>query len=282
MEIYDRHSIRLKGYDYSQPGAYFVTICVEKHQSVFGKIIKGSMELNNFGWIAEKYCSITENHFQNVKFDIHITMPNHFHVIINIIDTKIIHHNPVGAGSPRPKTINTTPKFNKTKTNNKYHNINNRHSNFNIVKLNKNDVCSNVNDIHIDVDNAYPNTTNESQNKNNTYSYKNIGKQNVNNTHNCVVNVNRSGSDKNISGDNSNRSCVNTIGRGDLAPTLGQIVGFFKYGVSKHINLIRNTPGTKLWQRNYYEHIIHDKNEYRRISEYIKNNPFKWEMDYFN
>ena len=98
--MFDRRSIRLKGYDYSQPGSYFVTICTEKRKHLFGNIVKGKMLLNNFGQIVEKNCVITENHFKDIKIDVHITMPNHFHVII-----QIIRYNPVGVGSPRPYGI---------------------------------------------------------------------------------------------------------------------------------------------------------------------------------
>ena len=79
-----------------------------------------------------------------------------------------------------------------------------------------------------------------------------------------------------------NQDVDNANMRGNPAPTLGQIVGFFKYGVSKQINQIRKTPGVKIWQRNYYEHIIRNNNEYDRITEYIENNPIKWELDFLN
>ena len=65
------------------------------------------------------------------------------------------------------------------------------------------------------------------------------------------------------------------------APTLGGIIGSFKSlcvhrCIENHINI------TKLWQRNYYEHVIRDEEELRRIREYIINNPLKWELDYDN
>ena len=81
---------------------------------------------------------------------------------------------------------------------------------------------------------------------------------------------------------NGNPDVDNANMRGNPAPTLGQIVGFLKYGVSKRINCIRKTPGVKLWQQNYYEHIIRNKNEYSRITKYIENNPIKWESDILN
>lgn len=61
--------------------------------------------------------------------------------------------------------------------------------------------------------------------------------------------------------------------------TLGQIVAFFKYQAAKQINLIRNTPGLPVWQRNYYEHIIRSEEELHRIRQYIIENPAKWDND---
>ena len=48
---------------------------------------------------------------------------------------------------------------------------------------------------------------------------------------------------------------------------------------SKHVNILRNTPGNKLWQRNYWEHIIRNETELQRIREYIHNNPARWQED---
>ena len=53
----------------------------------------------------------------------------------------------------------------------------------------------------------------------------------------------------------------------------------FKSAVTKRINEIRATPGTKLWQRNYWEHIVLNEPELNRIREYIHNNPAQWELD---
>ncbi len=64
------------------------------------------------------------------------------------------------------------------------------------------------------------------------------------------------------------------------APTLGQIVAFYKYQSTKCVNQIRGTPGAPVWQRNYYEHIIRDLNDLSRIREYIRTNPLRRETDY--
>jgi putative transposase len=68
-------------------------------------------------------------------------------------------------------------------------------------------------------------------------------------------------------------------GRGNPAPTLGQIVAYFKYQSTKQINALNGTPGKRLFQRNYYEHIIRNERSLFKIRWYIKNNPRTWERD---
>ena len=60
---------------------------------------------------------------------------------------------------------------------------------------------------------------------------------------------------------------------------IGRLVGAFKTVSTKRINQMDGTPGAKLWQRNYYEHIIRNDTELHRIREYITNNPARWESD---
>lgn len=60
---------------------------------------------------------------------------------------------------------------------------------------------------------------------------------------------------------------------------LGRLIGAFKTVSTKRINDMRNTPGHKLWQRNYYEHVIQNENELLKIQKYIQENPLKWELD---
>ncbi|MDX1640557.1 MAG: transposase, partial [Balneolaceae bacterium] len=61
--------------------------------------------------------------------------------------------------------------------------------------------------------------------------------------------------------------------------TVGAIVRGYKSTVTKQINLVRQTPGQKVWQRNYYEHIIRNEKSLNRIRDYILNNPASWEED---
>ena len=60
---------------------------------------------------------------------------------------------------------------------------------------------------------------------------------------------------------------------------LSKIVGYFKMNSAKEINILRNTSGNTVWQRNYYEHIIRNENSLERIRTYIKNNPWNWKDD---
>lgn len=61
--------------------------------------------------------------------------------------------------------------------------------------------------------------------------------------------------------------------------TLGKIVAFFKYESTKRINGINNSIGSRIWQRNYFEHIIRNDDEMNHIREYIFNNPARWQQD---
>jgi REP element-mobilizing transposase RayT len=165
--ILDRKSTRLIGYDYSQPGPYFVTICTHEMKKLFGRIIGGVLDLNPYGCTAKKeWFQITVNlPYVELHEDEFVIMPNHIHGIIWITE--------VGATEP-------------------------------------------------------------------------------------VAQNSRSG----------------------LNPrSLGAIVGQYKSRTAKLINRNRNTPGKKVWQRNYYDRVIRNEKELQSIRIYIINNPLQWEDD---
>ena len=85
-----RHSIRLKEYDYSQAGAYFLAICTQNRECLFGDIIDGEIRLNEYGEIVAAEWIQTQIIRQNIQIDEYVVMPNHFHGIIILND-------PVGA-----------------------------------------------------------------------------------------------------------------------------------------------------------------------------------------
>ncbi|MEJ5283963.1 MAG: transposase [Brevinematales bacterium] len=189
-EIHHRRSIRLKNYNYSQPGTYFITLCVKNRENLFGTITNGQIQLNDYGKIAQKYWLEIPSHFPDVSLDEFVIMPNHFHgiVIINEIVGKVgaIHEllQPSQPEFPQP----SQPELSK---------------------------------IQEDIESP-------------------------------------------------------KIRR---KMTIPKIVGRFKMNSAKEINLLRQTPGIPVWQRNYYEHIIRIEKELNNIRKYIINNPLKWKTD---
>jgi putative transposase len=200
--IHNRRSIRLRGYDYTQPGAYFITIVTIKREQLFGAISAGEMRLNECGEIVADCWSAIPDHYCDVVMDEFAIMPNHIHGIIVICENVVEPAHPVGMGF--------VPIFNM--------------------------------DIGMDVGAGSPRP----------YETKP--------PHPIYM---------------------------ENAPTLGQIVAFFKYQSTKCMNKNRRTPGAPIWQCNYYacperqrgKHIIRNEVEWTDIREYIQNNPFQWEMD---
>ena len=167
-----RKSIRLKDYDYSQPGAYFVTICTHDKNCLFGEVVDGQIVLNEFGRIVEQEWRQSEHIRSEIRLDAFQIMPNHFHAIVYILDRGV-----VGATGRSPL-----------------------HS--------------------VLADKKRPN--------------------------------------------------------GPRPKSLSSLMAGFQSAVTAKINMIRQTPGAKVWQRNYYDHIIRTENELYRIREYIVANPAKW------
>jgi len=84
--MHQRRSIRLKAYDYSQAGAYFVTICTKDRECLFGDIVDEKMCINEIGEIVQAEWLRTAKIRPNVSLDEFIIMPNHLHGIIMIND----------------------------------------------------------------------------------------------------------------------------------------------------------------------------------------------------
>ncbi|HEX8948776.1 MAG TPA: transposase [Dissulfurispiraceae bacterium] len=81
-----RRSVRLKGYDYSQRGAYFITICAHSRECLFGDVVDGEIRLSDYGHVVEKEWMKTADIRQNIYLDCYMVMPNHFHGIVVIDD----------------------------------------------------------------------------------------------------------------------------------------------------------------------------------------------------
>jgi putative transposase len=85
----ERKNIRLKDWDYSSEGIYFLTICCRERKSFFGKIENNKMHLSDIGSIASRFWMEIPTHFPHVKLDEFVIMPNHLHGII-ILDYTVV------------------------------------------------------------------------------------------------------------------------------------------------------------------------------------------------
>ena len=85
-DVHHRRSIRLKGYDYSNAGAYFVTIVAWQREMLFGEIVDGNVLLNDFGQIVREEWERTAIVRPNVELGEYVVMPNHFHGILIFVD----------------------------------------------------------------------------------------------------------------------------------------------------------------------------------------------------
>jgi REP element-mobilizing transposase RayT len=83
--IHYRKSIRLKNYDYSMAGLYFITICTHERLPIFGNIVDGLMQLNDSGKIAHEEWQKTGSIRSNIVLHEFVIMPNHLHGIIQIV-----------------------------------------------------------------------------------------------------------------------------------------------------------------------------------------------------
>ena len=81
-----RRSTRLRNYDYSQPGAYFLTLCVWDRGSLFGEIVDGAMRPNAIGHIVAEEWVRTATIRSEIELDAWVVMPNHLHGILVISD----------------------------------------------------------------------------------------------------------------------------------------------------------------------------------------------------
>jgi hypothetical protein len=81
-EVHHRRSIRLSGYDYSESGAYFLTLCVRDMKPLFGRVAEGKMGLSPTGLVVQECWLEIPRHFRQVELDEFVVMPNHLHGIL--------------------------------------------------------------------------------------------------------------------------------------------------------------------------------------------------------
>ena len=206
--LHHRRSIRLRGYDYSQEGAYFITICAHHRRCIFGHIENKEMILNEYGQVAWEEWEKLPERWPHVELGAFQIMPNHVHGIIII-------HDHVGvplAGTQHAEHVAGTQ--------------------------------------HADTDDVVSVGRVPARG---TPTAGEMRTTQIQWTHNPTAGQ--------ITG--AYQSCVST--------------GCLKIAKSKQPELILG----KLWQRNFWEHIIRDLRAFDTISNYIITNPENWEGDKF-
>ncbi len=110
LTTHHRRSVRLKDHDYSQAGAYFVTICTHEKECMFGRVIDGQMRLNEYGRIVEEEWVKTADIRSGVELDASVVMPNHFHGVLAIVHggRGTVHRAPTSERFGKP-TSNSIP-----------------------------------------------------------------------------------------------------------------------------------------------------------------------------
>lgn len=210
--IHHRRSIRLKGYDYSSEGLYFITICCHNKVCLFGHVVNGAMVLNEYGQVAFNEWIKTPEIRPNVELGEFIVMPNHIHGIIRITRRGESHSPNIESNTPDSES----------------------HSSDGRGVLNTPDFMGESNTPDFGDD------------------YK--------------------------MGESVSPQRYSPQLRGP-SQTIGAIVRGYKSAVTKKLNALG--VGRKVWQRDYYEHIIRNEQSYYNISKYIVNNPSKWSDDKF-
>ena len=102
--IHNRRSIRLQEFDYTQPAAYFITICTYQRENSLGNIEQNQMRLNKFGKIVADHWQHLPGFFSNVKLDEWVIMPNHIHGIILLHSQKNLISGPSPTKKPAVKS----------------------------------------------------------------------------------------------------------------------------------------------------------------------------------
>ena len=106
MDLPKRKPTRLKGYDYSTPGMYFLTICVKDRKQLLGKIVgcgdfdTPQMILFEYGQILEKHIKLMNEKYSHINVDKYVIMPNHIHLLLTISDVDNINNGMSGTPSP--------------------------------------------------------------------------------------------------------------------------------------------------------------------------------------
>ena len=270
-KIHHRKSIRLKGYDYSQAGFYFVTICCQHRACLFGGIVDGAMILNDAGKMVINEWLKLKKRFKNIELQEYVVMPNHFHGIVEIVGATLVvaqnnatTYNVMGnIRKGQPQGIAPTDKT--------------------VAHTDKTVAPTDKTVAHTDKTVAHTDKTVAHTDKTIDHTDKTIA-----NTDKTVAHTDKTVANTDKTIDHTDKTIANTDKTVDHTDkTVGDMVGAFESITTvEYIRCVKNNHWQpfdgKLWQRNFWEHIIRNENEYRRITQYILENPRKWAMDKLN
>ncbi len=201
--------MRLLGFDYANPGAYFVTICAHRRMPIFGKVWAGRVHLTHAGRIAWDCWLALPGHSDGVTLDVFVVMPDHVHGILVI-------------GGEAGRRNGRTPGSDTGAA-----------SGADVVATR----------APIVGDRRAPDV---------------VGAQHAAPLRCPAPAPNHPG------------------GNGPYPGSLGTIIRSYKSAVTHRINLMRETPGARIWQRNYYERILRTQSDQESARWYVRTNPDRW------
>ena len=283
-----RRSIRLKGYDYSQAGAYFITICTQDRACLFGKVVNGEMQLNDAGRMVLAEWNMLPERFPHVVLDAFVVMPNHVHGIVVITnpatdDTATTAPTIVGTGLvpvPNAGTMGAVPDAGTMGA---------------VPDAGTMGAVPDAGTMGAVPDagtmGAVPNagTMGAVPDAGMMGAVPDAGMMGAVPDDGATTRVAPTAATIVGTGlvpvpdDGATTRVAPTVGD-IVAPTVGDIVGAFKSRVT--VEYIRGVKTSgwppfrgRLWQRNYYEHIIRNERALNAIRQYIIENPRRWQMD---
>jgi len=283
-KIHNRKSMRFNGYDYSQEGAYFITICCKDRECLFGEIKNREMILNANGIIAYNEWLQTTKIRSNVELDVFVIMPNHIHGIV------IINNHAIDDG----RGVLHTPGLLMNDRGNKPDVLHAPVSGSGTPGLLMNDRGNKPDVLHApgSVLGAPGSALGTSGSVLGTSGSVLGASGSVLGAPDSVLHAPGPalGTSDSIKGVCDTPLQI-TVGR-DLgvcdtplrspSNTIGAIVRGYKSAVTKQINILGSgnyNQSSTVWQRNYHDHIIRNEQSYQHILNYIINNPAKWDDD---
>ena len=286
-----RRSIRLKGYDYSQAGAYFITICTQDRACLFGKVVNGEMRLNDAGRMVLAEWNRLPERFPHLVLDAFVVMPNHVHGIVVITnpatdDTATTAPTIVGTGLvpvPNAGTMGAVPDAGTMGA------APDTGAMGAAPDAGTMGAAPNAGAMGAAPDagmmGAVPNagTMGAAPNAGALGAAPNAGTMGAAPDAGAMGAAPDAGMMCAVPDDGATTRVAPTVGD-IVAPTVGDIVGAFKSRVT--VEYIRGVKTSgwppfrgRLWQRNYYEHIIRNERALERIRDYILTNPLHWHLD---